>query len=310
MRQLRHFFLPHPDNGHRAHLLKVPSLLVYIGLVVVLQAGLFTTAHLRPDILGVKSTITVQEIIDQTNGERQKVGAPTLSLNPQLSEAALAKGKDMIAKNYWSHTTPEGKQPWDFITSNGYVYVFAGENLARNFSDSPSVMKAWLASPSHKANLLDAHYHETGVAVLEGYYGGTDTVLIVQMFGTQPNTLAARPTPAATTLATASAALVTPGMMPPSQPIKLEETQPSVMSGTSPAFDTMTVARLSSLGLVSFIAVLFALDWLVISNQKVTREVGHHSAHILFFILIAFIAYFTIHVGSITVEAVKHVALF
>lgn len=333
--------MPHPKNGHRAHLVKIPSLAVYLILLIVVQAGLITAAQIRPDILGIKSTVTSQQIIELTNQERAKVGAPAVSDNPLLTTAAIAKAKDMISQNYWSHTAPDGRQPWDFIVTEGYKYLFAGENLARNFTDSDSVVKAWIASPSHKANLLDSHYREIGVAVVEGFYGGGDSVLVVQMFGTRPSQIASLPqttaaTPTPTTIPTVTSAQeiiggpqpaiahlpkeveLEPAITIPRPQIAsaptLQETlsvpiKSTIKSSVEPVVDPFVITRITALVMMFFVAGLLAIDWLVISRQRVVRQVGHQGAHALFLILLLALI-FSIQAGEITREAVRHVAIF
>ncbi|MFA5070560.1 MAG: CAP domain-containing protein [Patescibacteria group bacterium] len=126
-----------------------------------------------------------QEIIKLTNIERNRQHLPLLTDNPLLDAAALAKANDMIALNYFSHTSPSGLSPWNFITENGYEYKFAGENLALDFSDPQNAMTAWLRSPSHRDNILDPDFKEIGVAVVKGTVENQETVLVVQFFGTR-----------------------------------------------------------------------------------------------------------------------------
>jgi hypothetical protein len=88
----------------------------------------------------------------------------------------------MFSQNYWDHTSPSGTQPWTFFEENNYSYVYAGENLAKGYTDSESTVKAWMESPSHKENILSSRYSEIGVAVGTGNINGKPTTLVVQMF--------------------------------------------------------------------------------------------------------------------------------
>ena len=67
----------------------------------------------------------------------------------------------MIAKNYWAHNAPDGASPWSFFKNVGYRYLYAGENLARDFGDSASVVNAWMNSPTHRDNLLSGRYRKS-----------------------------------------------------------------------------------------------------------------------------------------------------
>ena len=66
---------------------------------------------------------------------------------------------------------------------SGASLEFAGENLARDFSNPASVVTAWMKSPTHKDNLLNPKFKEIGVAVVDGNLGGIATTLVVQFFG-------------------------------------------------------------------------------------------------------------------------------
>lgn len=88
----------------------------------------------------------------------------------------------MLDADYWSHTSPSGKEPWDFMEETGYTWVYAGENLAKGFTSSQEVLDAWKESTAHKENLLNPNYTETGVAVIPGKIKDKRLVLVVQFF--------------------------------------------------------------------------------------------------------------------------------
>jgi len=180
----RHFLPSLDDDGRhrRAIALTVPALFLYLQILVVLTAGLYIIRLKAPSILGTASFSALQ-IINLTNKEREKSALSPLSLNQQLTQAANAKAADMFDSDYWAHNSPGGKTPWSFISAAGYKYVFAGENLARDFNDAGSVVNAWMDSPSHRSNLLDKNFKEIGVAVVNGKFSGRESTLVVQMFG-------------------------------------------------------------------------------------------------------------------------------
>lgn len=111
-----------------------------------------------------KEKITVQGLWEEVNEVRAEQGLKALALQPKLNEAAQAKCDDMLARDYWDHNTPDGQEPWVFITGVGYEYEAAGENLAQNFFDNTSVVAGWLRSEGHRRNLLDQVYTEVGYA--------------------------------------------------------------------------------------------------------------------------------------------------
>ncbi len=138
----------------------------------------------------VASSLTPLQIAEYINHERLAKDIPPLALNPQLSQAAYLKGKDMLDKNYWAHFGPHNETPWQFILKSGYDYVYAGENLAKGFSSAYDIVSAWMASPKHRENVLEPEFKDIGVAVLRGNLRGEYVYLIVALFGA---TIADRP---------------------------------------------------------------------------------------------------------------------
>ncbi len=107
-----------------------------------------------------------------------------LSENAKLDASALVKTKDMFAKQYFEHTSPDGKTISDLVGNTGYEYIVIGENLALgNFTSSTDVVDAWMASPGHRANILNTRFTEIGIGVLQGQYEGRKVWIAVQHFG-------------------------------------------------------------------------------------------------------------------------------
>lgn len=130
-------------------------------------------------------TLTVNGVIVYTNAARaQNGGLPALTENQTLDRDAQMKVADMFAKQYFEHVSPTGVGPAELANTVGYAYVLVGENLALGgFSSDQDVVTAWMNSPGHRANILNSHYQEIGVAVGKGMYEGRETWLAVQSFG-------------------------------------------------------------------------------------------------------------------------------
>lgn len=131
----------------------------------------------------IASDITADKVFEMTNESRAEGGESALVVNAKLTMAAEAKAEDMFANNYFSHTSPAGKTPWVWIQKEDYDYTYAGENLAMDFSSAEKMEEAWMASPTHRANILNDRYREIGAAVKEGSLNGHETTLAVVMFG-------------------------------------------------------------------------------------------------------------------------------
>lgn len=176
---IQNFLVPTKRNKYKPYLLRRVAIVAYSFILIFVNSfgGLIGISEVQA------STITPANIINLTNQERVAGGLNSLQTNAQLSAAALAKANDMFEKQYWDHFGPNGESPWQFIRAAGYNYVYAGENLAKGFKTAEGVHEAWMASPTHKANLISGNYKDIGVAVVEGVLLGSQTILVVQMFG-------------------------------------------------------------------------------------------------------------------------------
>lgn len=125
------------------------------------------------------------QIISLANAAREDHGVEKLRMDDRLMEAAYAKANDILAKGYFSHTSPSGDTTRTWVMKFGYAYTEAGENLAMDFIVASEVINRWLGSSTHRQNLLSAKYSDTGVAVLEGTMNGQSTIIVVQFFGNQ-----------------------------------------------------------------------------------------------------------------------------
>ena len=288
-----HLFVPQHTNNHRAKVLHVDALLVYVLLFALFNLGIRVAHKAAPDVLGYATDINVQQLLAGTNAKRAEAGLSPVTLNSTLSVAAANKAADMFAKNYWAHNSPTGTTPWDFITGAGYHYTVAGENLAKNFSNSGGVVDAWMSSPSHRANLLKAGYREVGFAVVNGTLNGEETTLVVQMFGasTPGEVAVAVPTPPVKPVIVPQEAAVINVPVPTAAPV----TQPSVSGfesvNTQPLFNIPTVSHDVVFAFIGILMGVLLVDAWVASRRRVVRIAGHNIAHIMFltalFILIS-----------------------
>jgi hypothetical protein len=136
-------------------------------------------------VLGSTRDFSVSSLLSDTNAERSKQGESPLRLNSRLSNAAQAKARDMVKRDYWAHEAPDGKTPWAFITENGYTYQSAGENLAYGFANAADSVAGWMNSPEHRANILNASYRDVGFGVADSpdFMGRGPQTIVVAEYG-------------------------------------------------------------------------------------------------------------------------------
>lgn len=104
-----------------------------------------------------------QEVVALVNTERAKEGCGPVSGNSLLSKAASTHSADMVARDYFSHTSPDGTDPGTRITAAGYRWSTYGENIAKGQQTAESVMDAWMNSEGHRANILNCAFKEIGI---------------------------------------------------------------------------------------------------------------------------------------------------
>ncbi|HOU75506.1 MAG TPA: CAP domain-containing protein [Candidatus Dojkabacteria bacterium] len=156
--------------------------LVYVFSILILIV--FSSFALKQTFA---SNISSDLLIQLTNSERKSSNIPLLKLDNRLTMAAYIKAYDMLDKQYWAHYGPSGENPWSYILYCNYDYTVAGENLAYDFSDSFKVHQSWMSSELHKKNILNASYTHIGIAIVDGFFQGKETTLVVQLFGSETN---------------------------------------------------------------------------------------------------------------------------
>jgi len=123
-------------------------------------------------------TADEQRMLNLVNSERAKMGLSALRANLKVTEVARLKARDMIAKNYFSHTSPTYGSPFDMMKQFGVSYRYAGENLA-GAPGTDIAHTNLMNSPGHRANILNGNYREVGIGIIKG---GPYGMMFVQMF--------------------------------------------------------------------------------------------------------------------------------
>jgi hypothetical protein len=183
-KKLNKYFIPGEHNDHQPHFLRNKSVGIFIVSIFIFEIialSLFTP--IVSEKLNDLAAVFPSVLVKKTNEERSSVGKNSLESNDLLTQAAQLKANDMAEKGYFSHVSPEGKDPWHWVNLSGYKYKNAGENLAVNFIDSKEVHNAWMNSPTHEANILRDNFTEIGIATAEGEYKGKKAIFVAQFFG-------------------------------------------------------------------------------------------------------------------------------
>lgn len=127
---------------------------------------------------GTSPSTFEQRVLELTNqaraqarvcGTQSFAAAAPLTYNAALRTAAYNHSRDMAVRNFFSHTNPDGLNPFDRMRAAGYTnFLAAGENIAAGQSTPEGVVAGWLRSPGHCSNIMNAGYRDLGV----GYSAG------------------------------------------------------------------------------------------------------------------------------------------
>lgn len=160
--------------------------LPYLPMTLILFLSLFISGYTpQRATLAYATEMNHQTLLNATNTQRSNFNRGSLTLNNKLNGAAQAKADDMVSRNYWSHNTPDGQEPWVFINRVNYDYQKAGENLAYGFVSSSETINGWMNSPTHKENLLDSEFTEVGFgfANSDNFNNSGEETIVVAMYG-------------------------------------------------------------------------------------------------------------------------------
>ena len=123
-------------------------------------------------------TAEEQTLLNLVNKARADAGVAPLAFDMEVVKTARLKAQDMVAKNYFSHQSPTYGSPFDMMRQFGISFKTAGENIAGNRTVQ-AAFDAWMNSPNHKANILNASFNYTGIGIADSPTYGK---IIVEQF--------------------------------------------------------------------------------------------------------------------------------
>ena len=162
----------------------------FLDFPVTVNAPAVTPAPIPAPTPSTGISASEQRVLDLTNqaravarscGTTSYPAAPALTWNASLATAARNHASDMAVRNYFSHTSQDGRTFVQRATNAGYSgYRALGENIAAGQPTPESVVAGWLNSPGHCSNIMSANFRELGVGVGTG---GSYGIYWVQDFG-------------------------------------------------------------------------------------------------------------------------------
>ncbi len=120
------------------------------------------------------------EVLNLINAHREQNGLPALKNQSALNVSSHNHSLDMATHGYFSHTSLDGKSPFDRMREAGYSCGTMGENIAAGQRSAQQAFDGWKNSPGHNANMLNERYASVGIGVVYlpgsqyGYYWTTN----------------------------------------------------------------------------------------------------------------------------------------
>ena len=111
------------------------------------------------------------QVVCLVNRQRADHGLPALTENPQLDRAAQLQADDIARRRFFAHVNPDGVTPDQRMKAAGYQGPVTGENLAwggERHGTPVEIVKSWMNSPGHRANILQPRFTEIGTGVTRG----------------------------------------------------------------------------------------------------------------------------------------------
>lgn len=176
---MKDYVIPTAKNNHTPKLLGRGSMIIYV--LILLVFAFFTDLS---GFISADKDFTPEKLLEEHNQEREKHGLGNLQLSYRLSESATNKAIEMLKHDCWSHYCPFGRDWTTYISDQDYIYVHAGENLAEGFRTVSASVDAWMNSPTHRENILNANFNEVGFGIIRGdFQGKSGNTIVVVHFG-------------------------------------------------------------------------------------------------------------------------------
>ncbi len=320
--KLKYYLIASPENHYQPWILSKTAMACFIISLWALR--LFLPSYIAISAPGLDA----QDLMNRINQERTQRLLPALVMNSKLMSAAEIKSQDMIDRDYFAHVNPDGDYVWPVIEEQGYKpYKALGENLAIDFTSAESIVKAWMNSPGHRANILNEKFEDQGMAALYGEFeGNRNTYLVTNLFGsllkkTNPNPppapVAANPkdtsdettpvvsgsetsdTPKADSAPIPAQADTSSGPIEPDIPLTVPPDQTDSLVTSLPVANTSSSPGLVSMkvlvgGFAGAYTLLLALDSFIVHRARVQRQTIAASPHSLMLVLIALVNFLTL----------------
>jgi uncharacterized protein YkwD len=145
-------------RGHHAIVERVIATALLAAIVSCADNGLGPDSDADPELV---------LFVELMNDHRETVGCPSLGWNDDVASVAQAHNEDMVERDFFDHTNPDGESPFDRLQNAGIPYSGAAENIAWGYPTAAAVLEGWLNSSGHKTNIENCSLTEHGVGLYQ-----------------------------------------------------------------------------------------------------------------------------------------------
>src|SRR4051794_19698644 len=141
--------------------------LAFVATLAVAAPAQVAATAVAPDAATINAAESA--MVTALNADRTAAGLVAVRVDPRLMSIARARSADMVAKSYFSHTQPDGRNVFDILSDAGITWYGAGEIIAWNTYPMTSTTAAansqWMNSPGHHAIVVSTSYNYVGVGL-------------------------------------------------------------------------------------------------------------------------------------------------
>ncbi len=139
------------------------------GVVALALAVAFAACQEAPTAPDASDDVPpVEAFVSLVNSHRASLGCPALAWDGRVAEVAVAHSRDMAVRRFFSHTNPDGADPWKRLATAGVRYTTAGENIAYGQWSALAAFRSWMNSSGHRRNIENCAFTHHGVGLYDG----------------------------------------------------------------------------------------------------------------------------------------------
>ena len=158
---------PAPQWARRRRALDpIPAASFTVAALLALAACTIPVQRRETEPVIVPPEVAIEQFVTLVRSARSQAGCSELVWDARTASVARFHSGDMLRRGYFSHTSPEGVDPFERLRAAGVAYSAAAENIAYGARNGEEAFRQWYGSRGHRRNMLNCHYTRHGVGVV------------------------------------------------------------------------------------------------------------------------------------------------